>query len=389
MSSIGIHLKCKLLFWYDQCMSFLSLNYGKVNTKNSSSIFKQRMYSHVTSLFDSWFLERLLYNETFCHVILVETKACMMFKAYHIVCIFSAYVLDIGFRSFASLFYVGVFSVTYIHFAYFWQDECSVLLEALEQSVFNPEIVCVLAKSLLHVLQLSPEKSISSFKTLNALPLVLKVASILAQETRRPDNMTPSSETVSGEGSPPQSLDMSNSIFCVQKLQKSVEMTMEIFAQFFSSTDDEKSCILCNSSCIDCLFDLFWEEALRTRILSYILELMKVRLFASCFPCLLYMVMFACELIHLHNVSRLLLLMKKHIKLKYICVPSTWRHLLTWRNERRILLNFQLIYWLEWEICSQWIKWYVTKTSKFRFQSWSFYCFNLYASHIILSLANI
>lgn len=159
-----------------------------------------------------------------------------------------------------------------------WQAECSVLLDALEQSVFNPETVCVLAKSLLHVLQLSPEKSISSFKTLNALPRVLKVASILAQEMRRPGSTTPPSETVSGEGSSSQSYDMSNSIFSVQNLHKSVEIIMEIFAQFFSSTDDEKSCVLCNSSCIDCLFDLFWEEALRNHVLSYILELMKVHL---------------------------------------------------------------------------------------------------------------
>lgn len=154
--------------------------------------------------------------------------------------------------------------------------ECSVLLDALEQSVFNPETACVLAKSLLHVLQLSPEKSISSFKTLDALPRVLKVASILTQEARRPESTTPCSETVSGEVAPYQSYDLSSSLFTVQNLHKSVEMTLEIFAQFFSSTDDARSCILCNSACMDCLFDLFWEEALRNWILSYILELMKI-----------------------------------------------------------------------------------------------------------------
>ncbi|KAJ0086389.1 hypothetical protein Patl1_08678 [Pistacia atlantica] len=65
--------------------------------------------------------------------------------------------------------------------------ESSALLDALEQSAYNPEIAGVLAKSLLRILQLSAEKTISSFKTLDAVPRVLKVACIQAEESRSPE----------------------------------------------------------------------------------------------------------------------------------------------------------------------------------------------------------
>ncbi|KAL3514285.1 hypothetical protein ACH5RR_027002, partial [Cinchona calisaya] len=152
--------------------------------------------------------------------------------------------------------------------------ECSVLLDALEQSVANPDIANVLAKSLLHVMQLSPEKTVSSFKTLDTIPRVLKVASILAQESRRHWS-TSSSETISAEMVPDQSNEMSNSPKTVHNWFKSVETSLELFAEYFV-TDDAKHYVLHSSACIDSLFDLFWEEGLRNRMLKYILDLMQM-----------------------------------------------------------------------------------------------------------------
>jgi len=51
---------------------------------------------------------------------------------------------------------------------------------------------------------------------------------------------------------------------------------MELFTEFLSIADDGRSLVLHSSTCIDCLFDLFWEEGLRSRVLKHILELMKV-----------------------------------------------------------------------------------------------------------------
>ncbi|KAA8528370.1 hypothetical protein F0562_035725 [Nyssa sinensis] len=153
--------------------------------------------------------------------------------------------------------------------------ECSVLLDALEQSACNPEITGILAKSLLHILRLSAEKTVSSFKILDAIPRLLKVACIQVQEYKRPGNMSPYVESNHLEAIP-RSCDRSNSSETVQSWHKSLETSMELFTEYFSVTDDAKSLILHSSTCIDCLFELFWEEGLRNNVLAHIIELMKV-----------------------------------------------------------------------------------------------------------------
>ncbi|CAK9186584.1 unnamed protein product [Ilex paraguariensis] len=154
--------------------------------------------------------------------------------------------------------------------------ECSVLLDALEQCACNPEIVSLLAKSLLCILQLSAEKTVSSFKTLDAVPRVLKVACIQAQESRRRGNISSYVESNNLPAVPPQNYEKSNSPDTAQSCYKSMETSVELFAEFFSVTDDAKYLVLHSSTCIDSLFDLFWEEGLRNRVLAYILNLMKI-----------------------------------------------------------------------------------------------------------------
>ncbi|CAL5383977.1 unnamed protein product [Camellia sinensis] len=153
--------------------------------------------------------------------------------------------------------------------------ECSVLLDALEQSACNPEIAGVLAKSLLRILQLSTEKTFSSLKTLDAIPRVLKVASILVQESRRPENINPfvesNIEVVPTHGfHRPHSSEISHSWY------RSAETSVELFVEYLSLTDDAKSSILHSSTCIDCLFELFWEKGLRNNVLAHILDFMKM-----------------------------------------------------------------------------------------------------------------
>ncbi|XP_059637635.1 BEACH domain-containing protein B [Cornus florida] len=153
--------------------------------------------------------------------------------------------------------------------------ECSVLLDALEQSACTPEIAGVLGKSLLRILKCSVEKTISSFKSLDAFPRVLKVVCIQAQEYRRLGNMSLCLENNIVEVAS-QSCDRSKSSETIQSWYKSMETSMELFAEYFSVTDDAKSLVLHSSTCVDCLFELFWEEGLRNHVLAYILDLMKV-----------------------------------------------------------------------------------------------------------------
>ena len=155
----------------------------------------------------------------------------------------------------------------YLYCFMFLQPECSVLLDALEQSACNPEIAGVLAKSLLRILQLSAEKTFSSLKTLDAIPRVLKVACILARESRRPGNINPYVKSNTEVGTP-HGPD--------RNWYKSVETSVELFVEYLLVTDDAKGSILHSSTCIDCLFELFWEKGLRNHVLIHIVGLMKV-----------------------------------------------------------------------------------------------------------------
>ncbi|KAK2977991.1 hypothetical protein RJ640_023529 [Escallonia rubra] len=154
--------------------------------------------------------------------------------------------------------------------------ECSVLIDALEQSACNPEIAYVLAKSLHRILQLSAEKTVSSFKTIDAIERVLKVACIQAQESRRPGELSPYVESNCAEVISLESCERSNPSETAQTWNRSMESLMELFEEYFSAIDDAKCLILRSPTCIDCLFDLFWKEGLRKRVLAYILDLMQI-----------------------------------------------------------------------------------------------------------------
>ncbi|CAK7347274.1 unnamed protein product [Dovyalis caffra] len=157
--------------------------------------------------------------------------------------------------------------------------EVSVLLDAFEQCACHPDIAIVLAKSLLHILQLSPEKTIDSFKSLNAVSRVLQVACIQSEEFRRSGNISPSLESKLAplcSDQRPDSEKMAQSWFAC------MDTCMMLFTIFFSIADDAGSLVLCDWTCIDCLFDLFWEESMRNRVFEHILDLMKVLHRTSC-----------------------------------------------------------------------------------------------------------
>ncbi|KAK9080847.1 hypothetical protein SSX86_000606 [Deinandra increscens subsp. villosa] len=146
--------------------------------------------------------------------------------------------------------------------------ECAVLLDSLELFACNPEVATGLAKCLLHVLQLAPEKTFVSFKALDAVPRVLKVACIQAQDSKR---------TLTGSSviSASQFLQRSNPLDALNRRRDCMEVCMQLFAEYFSVTEEAKCLVLNSSTCIDCLFDLFWEEYMRSSMLSYIFALMK------------------------------------------------------------------------------------------------------------------
>lgn len=152
--------------------------------------------------------------------------------------------------------------------------ELSALLDSLEQSACNPKIASIVSKSLLRILQLSPEKTIASFKTLNAVARVLKIACIQAQESKRVGNVGLSFDSNNAEEV--LGCQAADSCPTAQSWLRCMETCMELFMEVFSITEDARHMILHNSTCIDYMFDLFWEEVLRNHVLKCILDLLKI-----------------------------------------------------------------------------------------------------------------
>lgn len=94
------------------------------------------------------------------------------------------------------------------------------------------------------------EKTIASFKALDAIPRILKVVCVQAQESRK-------SETA-------------------LSWHSCMEFSINLLSEFLSRADAGSMAILGSSTCIDCLFELFWEEKLRNYVLKHVLDLMKV-----------------------------------------------------------------------------------------------------------------
>ena len=156
------------------------------------------------------------------------------------------------------------------------QRELSSLLDALEHCACNPEIACVLVRCLIRILQLSPERTIASFKALSAASRVLQVACVQAHEYRSPGSMIPSNEKSATEASVSlQDQCTSNLPVTIRSSFNCMKVCMEFFAKFLAAAKDTKL-ILHSFTCIDCLFDLFWVEGLRDDVLRHILNLMKV-----------------------------------------------------------------------------------------------------------------
>ncbi|KAL9310011.1 BEACH domain-containing protein B [Arabidopsis thaliana] len=152
----------------------------------------------------------------------------------------------------------------------------SVLLDALEQSASTPRIANGLSQRLLRSLQFSNENKLS-FKALNGACRVLRLACIQAKESRKSGCVSPlveSSDCGVIVDSPHKKSDLSHTEDCWFEC---VESCVGIFTEFFSSTNDAKVYVLRSSVCVDCLFELFWEKAVRNNVMKLIIDLMKIR----------------------------------------------------------------------------------------------------------------
>lgn len=95
---------------------------------------------------------------------------------------------------------------------------------------------------------------------------LLKVACIQAQDT------TSTEKEIIMEDTPSEGGNTSS----LHKLNRRMGASVELLKAYFCTADDAKFLLLHNVECINCLFDLFWYKDLRSLMLGYILNLMKV-----------------------------------------------------------------------------------------------------------------
>ncbi|KAF9610456.1 hypothetical protein IFM89_022420 [Coptis chinensis] len=178
--------------------------------------------------------------------------------------------------------------------------ECSVLLDALEQSACHPELANIIMKSLHRILQLAGEKTVASFKTLDAVSRVLKVACIQAQEFRRSRINNLPVENGYVKGLPTQSCQGSGSAEFDQSWLKCMVTSLDLLSEYLSQADEAHSLVLHSTTCIDFLFDLFWEEGVRKRVLAHIFDLIRLPIssdkdqVAKLYLCSKYLEIFTC-----------------------------------------------------------------------------------------------
>lgn len=150
--------------------------------------------------------------------------------------------------------------------------ECSALLSALEHCTNGPGLVVTILKSFHVILQLATEQTLVSFKSLDVLTRVLKVACLQAQELRKEHP----SDDLRGNGSQSNNVQMDSLDERIKNALTCVELAFNLFKEYVTISDLGRTTILHNANCIGCLFDLFQEEKLRKHVLEQVLALYKL-----------------------------------------------------------------------------------------------------------------
>lgn len=147
------------------------------------------------------------------------------------------------------------------------------MLGLLERCTNGPGLVGTILKSFHVILQLATEQTLASFKSLDVLTRVLKVACLQAQELRK---VSDPRDDLSGNGSQSKNVQMTFSDERIKNTLTCVELAFNLFKEYVTISDLGRIQVLHNANCIECLFDLFQEESLWKHVLEQVLALFRV-----------------------------------------------------------------------------------------------------------------
>ncbi|RLN08296.1 BEACH domain-containing protein B [Panicum miliaceum] len=139
--------------------------------------------------------------------------------------------------------------------------ECSALVGALEHCTYDPGLAGAFVKSFHVILQLATEQTLASFKSIDVLTRVLKVACLQAQELRKLSHLQ---DDLNEDGSRSRNVPMTPSDEKIKNARTFVELAFNLFKDYATISE------------IECLFDLFQEEYLRKHIVEQVLALFRL-----------------------------------------------------------------------------------------------------------------
>lgn len=146
------------------------------------------------------------------------------------------------------------------------------MVGALDHCTYDPGLAGAIIKSFHVILQLATEQTLASFKSIDVLTKVLRVACVQADELRKlssPQDDLNGNDSQSKNIQTPSNERIKNCLACV-------ELAFNLFKEYVTISDLGRIAVLHNDSCIECLFDLFQEENLRKHILEQVLALFRV-----------------------------------------------------------------------------------------------------------------
>ncbi|WVZ77789.1 hypothetical protein U9M48_025613 [Paspalum notatum var. saurae] len=151
--------------------------------------------------------------------------------------------------------------------------ECLALVGALEYCTYDPGLAGAIVKSFHVILQLATEQTLASFKSIDVLTRVLKVACLQAQEIRK---LSHPQDGFTENGSQSRNVQMTYSDERIKDTCTFVGLAFNLFKEYATISENGRVAVLHNAKCIECLFDLFQEEYLRKHIMEQVLALFRL-----------------------------------------------------------------------------------------------------------------
>ena len=145
-------------------------------------------------------------------------------------------------------------------------------------------VVSILLKCCRVILQLATEQTLASFKSLDAITRVLKVACLLAQGLQNKRNLPRPDITINRDGFQTKNIEMTFPEDRTGHTLTCLKLGLSLLKDYVTIASYGRILVLHNADCIECLFNLFQEENLRKQVLEQVLALFRVNLVYLKFP---------------------------------------------------------------------------------------------------------